>query len=444
MKRSIALDVGTLLAEDGFSLDELVIKTKELFDREGLAGFLSIILELVDAHLCQTLIHGTDGWRRRPCCEQPSYELDRRVGRRLRTSVGTVKLSWRRLRCTHCGRSFLPLREFLGLDRYQSKSHELERVVTEVVSEQNYRRTTRHWELIGVIPVPKSTAHRWVTMSDCDEIKPPGQPLDVLLSDGTGYKRQPDAKVGLDNQGEVRIALGVTPEGTVTPLGAWSGKSWAEIGQEIASSTPGSKPIAQVLVSDGEPGLAEGLAHLVNGQQRCQWHQVHDLDPAMFRDGAPKAERRAMQHRLSGTIGIELPKADFKTVSAADKVDLAQRTAAAEQELDKLVDDLVSRRYFQAATYVRQAKDKLFTYVRLWLELGIVSPRVTSQIERMMREIGRRLKRIAFNWSEAGAAQMTRIILKRITSAGEWDEYWRKKLRITGKVKLTFLGAHVI
>lgn len=43
-----------------------------------------------------------------------------------------------------------------------------------------------------------------------------------------------------------------------------------------------------------------------------------------------------------------------------------------------------------------------------------------------MREIARRLKRIAFGWSPKRAAKMTRIILKRFTSAGEWVQFLRK------------------
>ncbi len=52
--------------------------------------------------------------------------------------------------------------------------------------------------------------------------------------------------------------------------------------------------------------------------------------------------------------------------------------------------------YSQAASYVANAKDRLFSYVRFWLSYGLVTPRVSSMIERMMREVGRRLKRIAF------------------------------------------------
>lgn len=76
----------------------------------------------------------------------------------------------------------------------------------------------------------------------------------------------------------------------------------------------------------------------------------------------------------------------------------------------------------------------MFSYVRRWLLTGIVGPRASSMIERMMRELARRLKRMAFGWSEKGAAQMARIIIKRFTSDGQWDKYWKKKLRIQGNV----------
>jgi len=41
MQESIALEVLTCTSEKGFSLDELVYRTRELFEREGLAGFVA-------------------------------------------------------------------------------------------------------------------------------------------------------------------------------------------------------------------------------------------------------------------------------------------------------------------------------------------------------------------------------------------------------------------
>ena len=89
-----------------------------------------------------------------------------------------------------------------------------------------------------------------------------------------------------------------------------------------------------------------------------------------------------------------------------------------------------------AADYLIRASENMFSYVRRWLQTGIVTPRVSSMIERMMRELARRLKRMAFGWSEEGAAKMARIIIKRFTSADQWEKYWRDRLRIQGNVLL--------
>lgn len=64
-------------------------------------------------------------------------------------------------------------------------------------------------------------------------------------------------------------------------------------------------------------------------------------------------------------------------------------------------------------------------------------------IERMMRELARRLKRMAFGWSEEGAAKMARIIIKRFTSADQWEKYWRDRLRIQNNVMLVLRGIKV-
>jgi len=121
-----------------------------------------------------------------------------------------VSLRWRRLQCTHCGRTIIPLRAFLGLDRWASHTGELEQVVTEVVSQQSYRRGAAHLRTIGEIPAPKSTAHRWVAASPCDQFEASPEPFDYLLADGTGYK----ARVGAgEKAGELRLAVGITAAG---------------------------------------------------------------------------------------------------------------------------------------------------------------------------------------------------------------------------------------
>ncbi len=58
MQDIITLEVLSALSENNFSLDELVFRTKELFEREGLSGFVSLILQLADERICINMVQG--------------------------------------------------------------------------------------------------------------------------------------------------------------------------------------------------------------------------------------------------------------------------------------------------------------------------------------------------------------------------------------------------
>lgn len=444
MQNIIALEVLTSVSESGFSLDELVIATRQLFEHEGMPGLIGLILRLLDENLSLQLRQKASGWKPTSCCVEPDYEFQDRPERRFRTSAGQVQIRWRRLRCRTCGQSTIPLRELLGLQAYQSKTAELEKTVMEVVSEQSYRRSSQHLETIGHIPVPKSTAHRWAAESPCDRIDTGTETFDQLFADGTGYKRRCNKEAKTSNRGELRIALGVDKQGFVVPLGSWSGESWDEIAQAIKGKRRDDQPVAEVLVSDGERGLSEALADLCNEQQRCGWHFIEDLNFAMWQDGAVKSERDVKKQELINIIGIELPEKDFQTVSSQEREEISSKLDKARDDLDRLSDYLTSKGYDEAAGYVKRGGKNIFTYLERWLKTGLITPRVSSMIERMMREIARRLKRIAFGWSPAGAAKMARVIIKRFTSAAQWDEYWKNRLKIQGKILMVLRDVRVV
>lgn len=226
-------------------------------------------------------------------------------------------------------------------------------------------------------------------------------------------------------------------------MGAFSGKSWDEIAAVIEGDRNDESPIADMLVSDGERGIAESFSKLCNSHQRCHWHCVQDLNYTMWQDKAGKIERRQMQKRLAAIIGIEIPEEDYEKVDDSDKTALTDAVAAGEYEIRKLIKKLLDKGYVTAADYLIRASKNMFSYIRRWLLTGIVGPRASSMIERMMRELARRLKRMAFGWSEEGAAKMARIIIKRFTSAGQWEKYWRDRLRIQGNVMLVLRSIKV-
>jgi len=122
---------------------------------------------------------------------------------------------------------------------------------------------------------------------------------------------------------------------------------------------------------------------------------------------------------------------------------LTDAVATGEYEIRKLIKKLLNKGYVTAADYLIRASKNMFSYIRRWLLTGIVEPHASSMIERMMRELARRLKRMAFGWSEEGAAKMARIIIKRFTSASQWEKYWRKRLRIQDNVLLVLRAIKV-
>ena len=54
-------------------------------------------------------------------------------------------------------------------------------------------------------------------------------------------------------------------------------------------------------------------------------------------------------------------------------------------------------------------KRQVFAYVRRWLKWGLISHKASTMVERVMRELARRLKNIAYGWSDKGAKKVAAV-----------------------------------
>ena len=178
----------------GFPLDELVLEIKNVFDTRGLPGMVDVLVSFFDTYLINKIqsnpqqfytAHGL-----KPCCKEFKKLYRCKTDRKKITSViGCLTLHFTRLKCTDCKASFVPMRIFLKLDRYQSKTRELEKKVLETVSEQSYRKSSDDIERYAGAPVSKSTIHSWVFKTESNRMKMTRKDLLALIADGTGYKR---------------------------------------------------------------------------------------------------------------------------------------------------------------------------------------------------------------------------------------------------------------
>jgi len=430
MQGKITSDLSFCLAENGFSLDELVIKLANLFEQKAMAEFLRLILQLEQEVLMSRVLAGTLS-----CCDGAKLQLNGSFDRRIRTSLGEFNMDFFRVRCSSCGKTFAPLQRFIQLERYQSKSNELEKLIVEAASETSYRRAVAQLKRDGKFAVAHRTAHDWVIRTDCDEIdisKDIVGSLPVqIMPDGTKFKG--GGQDGKARQGDLKVVIGINTRGEVFPLGSWAGKNWEYISEQWKQGQV-ALPKGSILISDGELGLSEALADYVDEQQRCHWHLPRDLYHMMYQDGARKKDTKPLQDALAGALAIELPQEDFKKVSEQEKSDIEERMENTERVIDKLISYLEGHGYDAAATYIERAKRGMFGYVRRWLKLGLISPRASSMVERVMRELARRIKRIAYGWSDKGVTKVARIILKRFTNAKEWEVYWKNKMNVIGNV----------
>ena len=55
-----------------------------------------------------------------------------------------------------------------------------------------------------------------------------------------------------------------------------------------------------------------------------------------------------------------------------------------------------------------------------------------------MRAIGRRIKKLGYNWKDEDVGKIARIVLKLFATEGEWEEYWRKRMGLNQSVMLNF------
>lgn len=316
------------------------------------------------------------------------------------------------------------------------------------MTQQSFRRAARNLDDTLGFNTPHTTLHRWFMNTDAININVKKR-VDFLVADGTGYKKDKD-ETG-SNRGEVRVVIGYNKSGEVVPFGAWTRASWKNIGKFLKAKNHSSpkikfKPIASTLVTDGEEELVRALKKLAKTHQRCLFHMTHELVPLLrYQDIVSKNEAIKLSDELNELLYIDLPEADAEPLkSLEDKLNIELKLMAMKKAIDDFIIELKMRGYKKAKTFVENAKGQLFTYIDNWIKTGLTNPKVTSLVERTMREIKRRIKKIGFKWSEKGAEKMTRLVLLQLSTTRQyWENHWLEKTGTNANIKFTFLGVTV-
>lgn len=253
------------------------------------------------------------------------------------------------------------------------------------------------------------------------------------MADGTGVKQHQGRK------GELRAVIGITKGGGVEPLGCFTNTEWPDIERNIKERIKEAEPYNIPFIYDGEPGLDDFLSDVAESQ-RCTWHGPRGLYHALWEDGLKKKQSQPETDKIKQFIGIELPEGDFEILKEEDKEQVKSQYERSKSEIKELIRTFREKGYKHGTAYLENLSDRLFTNIELWLKTGIIAPKTISLLERVFREIGRRLKRIAWGWADKTVTNLSKMIMIRQYSRDKWEQYWKEKLGIKGYCNIEILA----
>ncbi len=451
MEREINITLRLNLATGKVNLNEIVYKLKEIGDTVMLEVLKKILMsydDLIAERLSKTKVYAskdrkgmgrhimkgeTEG---RFCSGRKVWKRGyRQEPRNISTVFGSLKLPVRVVECCRCGARYSPLLAALDLKPYARKETNFEHEVIESVIDTNYRRLIDGRS----IDISLGGIHNIVVGSDIGEVfqeTASTEDLSAIMADGTGVKQ----KGG--NKGELRAVIGITKGGRVKPLGCFVNTPWPEVEQSIKSRIKEKLQYNIPFVYDGEPGLDGFLADVAESQ-RCTWHGPRGLYHSLWQDGLKKKGSQPHTDKIKQLIGVELPEGDFEILKEEDKAQVREKYETSKTEIQKLIKVFHAKGYEHGATYLEKLSNRLFTNIELWLDTGVIAPKTTSLLERVFREIGRRLKKIAWGWSDSAVTNISKMIMIRQYSRDQWEKYWKKKLGIRGYFNIQIASVQI-
>ena len=316
---------------------------------------------------------------------------------------------------------------------YCRKESNFEHEVIEAVIDTNYRRLIEGRS----IDISLGGIHNIVVGSDVNRLEQ--VPVDLhnlsaIIADGTGYKRQKGKK------GELRSVIGITTRGQVEPLGTFANTQWSDIERIVKERIKDTKASGIPFIYDGEPGLDDFLSDMAESQ-RCAWHAPRGLYHSLWEDGLKKKDSQPQIDKLKHLIGIELPETDYELLKEQDKEAVEEKYQSSKTEILQLIRVFKENGYHKGATYLQNLSQRIFTNIEIWLKTGLIAPKTISLLERIFREIGRRVKRIAWGWSDTTVTKLSKMIILKKYSKEKWQQYWKHKLGIEGHFSIRI--AHV-
>lgn len=176
---------------------------------------------------------------------------------------------------------------------------------------------------------------------------------------------------------------------------------------------------ADVLVSDGEPGLINAVE--AKSRQLCVIHTLKYLLFTLWREGMSLEDRHEAGEAVRHII-FPLVYSARKHLEDGDRVRLRARIDLPLGELLDQARELGRRGYPKAAKFIERNARFMITFAKLALK-GVRTPYTTNRIERLMGGVSKWCKHRWMHWSTDGLRNILTLVLVRYTDEALYENF---------------------
>ena len=314
----------------------------------------------------------------------------------LTTFLGEIRFKAKKIIKRIDGKTSTPILEALDIKR-RKYSRGVRMRLAEFTSKMSYGDASLEYETATGVHVPKRTIHGFV-----GEIAPRlleaskmAAEAEIVIGDSTkvwaqASREMNDVRVLISGGGRM-LALGVNEE-------------WP-------------RAEADVLVSDGEPGLVNAVE--ARSRQLCVIHALKHLLFTLWREGMSLEDRHEAREAVRNVI---FPLVYSAGRHSEDGERLRGRIDETLRELREVARGLRVRGYPKAAGFLERNARFMVTFAELALE-GVEIPYTTNRIERLMGEVSKRCKHKWMHWSTDGLKNILILVLVRYTDDALYEGF---------------------
>jgi len=340
--------------------------------------------------------------------------------RTIRTKFGDIILNLIKIRSLETGEITTPLLSEIGIRSRQRYTEHLMKDCLTLASATTYRKASDEMKEIGGVYVPKTTIHRFV-----QEIGPrikqksetSVEKKQILAGDSTKAHGMNKKK------NRVNIVIGIDPiKKEKTLVSASVNRKWSDIGDELKRK--GIVDDKTIGLSDSDREIREALTTSKTNSQLCIVHYLRYFSYTLWQSGLIKEERDKLVSKMEGII-YTLKNSVKKHSDDVDAI--KERVVKTKEEVRRVAKTTMRLGCREAADYISGSLVFVLTFALLAIE-GVQIPYTNNMLERFIREMNRRIKKIGAHWSPRGLDNIVNIRLIRYTRRKVYDEFWEECL----------------